>query len=90
MNDLWQLLTKVFGRGKVPMKEKKTSKKDRLSELEQMVSSQAENIKNLTKELSELKRNPLKLIAEDAYGIATRLGIFEGTRDEFIEALKSE
>lgn len=56
MNDLWQLLSKVFGRGKVPVKEKKPSKKDRLAELEQMVAAQAENISKLTKEVSILKR----------------------------------
>lgn len=56
MNDLWQLLSKVFSRGKVPVKEKKSSKKDRLAELEQMVAAQAENISKLTKEVSTLKR----------------------------------
>lgn len=56
MKDLWQLLLKVFGRGKVPVKEKKSSKKDRLTELEQMVAAQAENISKLTKEVSTLKR----------------------------------
>lgn len=56
MKDLWQLLSKVFGRGKVPVKEKKSSKKDRLAELEQMVAAQAENISKLTKEVSTLKR----------------------------------
>lgn len=87
MNDLWQLLTKVFARGKVPMKEKKSSKKDRLTELEQMVASQAENIKNLTKEVSSLKRAEEPLLFKDAFELAQTMG-WSGTYAEFVEAVK--
>lgn len=87
MKDLWQLLQKVFGRGKVPVKVKKSSKKDRLSELEQMVAAQAENIKNLTKEVSALKRVEQPLLFNEAYGLAKTTG-WTGTREEFIAALK--
>lgn len=94
MKDLWHLLGKVFSRklkneGVKPVAKKdKPSKKDRLAELEEMVAAQADNIKNLTKELSELKRHPLKYIADDSYAIAHRLGIFKGTYEEFLSALK--
>lgn len=56
MKDFWDLISKVFSRGKLPVKDKKNSKKDRLTELEQIVSSQADNLAKLTKEVSSLKR----------------------------------
>lgn len=67
MRDLWQLLTKVFGRGKLPMKDKKKSigKKDRITELEQLVATQADNLSKLTVLVSELKREIAKLTTKE-------------------------
>lgn len=63
MHDFFQLLGKVFSRnlknkGAKPVAKKdKPSKKDRLTELEEMLAAQAENIKKLTQEVSALKRD---------------------------------